>query len=116
MLLFNFNKLNLVFTLRLNNNSDGAFPSERRKKEILMVICVHNVTNKILSQDSNYIVDMVMLQKIGNSSSRNLNEVIKAVLNFFFYNNILHAPKAPKAPKAQRRNQAKVQNATSEQK
>ena len=113
MLLFNFNKLNLVFTLRLNNNSDGAFPSERRKKEILMVICVHNVTNKILSQDSNYIVDMVMLQKIGNSSSSNLNEVIKAVLNFFFYNNILHAPKAPKA---QRRNQAKVQNATSEQK
>ena len=81
-----------------------------------MVICVHNVTNKILSQDSNYIVDMVMLQKIGNSSSSNLNEVIKAVLNFFFYNNILHAPKAPKAPKAQRRNQAKVQNATSEQK
>ena len=49
-----------------------------------MVICVHNVTNKILSQDSNYIVDMVMLQKIGNSSSSNLNEVIKAVLNFFF--------------------------------
>ena len=85
MLLFNFNKLNLVFTLRLNNNSDGAFPSERRKKEILMVICVHNVTNKILSQDSNYIVDMVMLQKIGNSSSSNLNEVIKAVLNFFFF-------------------------------
>ena len=78
-----------------------------------MVICVHNVTNKILSQDSNYIVDMVMLQKIGNSSSSNLNEVIKAVLNFFFYNNILHAPKAQKA---QRRNQAKVQNATSEQK
>ena len=56
---------------------------------------------------------MVMLQKIGNSSSSNLNEVIKAVLNFFFYNNILHAPKAPKA---QRRNQAKVQNATSKQK
>ena len=50
-----------------------------------------------------------MLQKIGNSSSSNLNEVIKAVLNFFFYNNILHAPKAPKAPKAQRRNQVKAQ-------
>ena len=113
MLLFNFNKLYLVFTLRLNNNSDGAFPSERRKKEILMVICVHNVTNKILSQDSNYIVDMVMLQKIGNCSSSNLNEVIKAVLNHFFYKNILHVPKAPKA---QRRNQAKAQNASSEQK
>ena len=51
------------------------------------------------------------------------NEVIRTVLNtlfifFFFYQKILHAPKAPKAlkaPKAQRRNQAKAQNATSEQ-
>ena len=48
-------------------------------------------------------------------SSSNINEVIRAVLNplFFFYEKILHAPKAPKA---QRRNQAKAQNATSEQK
>ena len=47
--------------------------------------------------------------------SSNVNEVIRAVLNsfFFFYEKILHAPKAPKA---QRRNQAKAQNATSEQK
>ena len=51
------------------------------------------------------------------------NEVIRTVLNtlfiiFFFYQKILHAPKAPKAikaPKAQRRNQAKAQNATIEQ-
>ena len=60
-------------------------------------------------------------------SSSNVNEVIRAVLNsllfFFFYEKILHAPKAPKAPentkkhqKAQRRNQAKAQNAISEQK
>ena len=101
MLLLNFNKLNLVFTLRLNNNSDGAFPSERRKKEILMVICVHNVTNKILSQDSNYIVDMVMLQKIGNSSSSNLNEVIKAVLNFFFLQKHFARTKSTKSTKTQ---------------
>ena len=53
--------------------------------------------------------------------SSNVNEVIRAVLNsllFFFYEKILHAPKAPKAlnaPKAQRRNQAKAQNARSEQ-
>ena len=53
----------------------------------------------------------------GNSS--NVNEVIRVVLNslfYFSYKKILHAPKAPKAPKAQRRNQAKAQNATSEQK
>ena len=54
--------------------------------------------------------------------SSNVNEVIRAILNplfhffFFFYKKILHAPKAPKAPKAQRRNQAKAQNATSEEK
>ena len=53
----------------------------------------------------------------GNSS--NVNEVIRVVLNslfYFSYKKILHAPKAPKAPKAQRHNQAKAQNATSEQK
>ena len=50
--------------------------------------------------------------------SSNINEVIRAVINplFFFYKNILHAQKAPKAQKAQKRNQAKLQNATSEQK
>ena len=65
-----------------------------------MVICVHNVTNKILSQDSNYIVDMVMLQKIGNSSSSNLNEVIKAVLNFFLQQHFART-KSTKSTKAQ---------------
>ena len=49
-----------------------------------------------------------------NCFSSNVNEVIRAVLNFFFffYEKISHTPnaqKAPKAPKAQRRNQAKVQ-------
>ena len=44
-------------------------------------------------------------------SSSNVNEVIRAVVNFFFffYKKILHAQKAQKAPKAQRRNQAKAQ-------
>ena len=32
--------------------------------------------------------------------SSNINEVIKAVLNSFFYEKISHARKAPKAPKA----------------
>ena len=32
--------------------------------------------------------------------SSNINEVIRAVLNFFFYEKILHAQKAQKAPKS----------------
>ena len=55
-----------------------------------------------------------------NSFSRsNINEIIRAVLNslfLFFYEKILHIPKAPKAQKAQKRNQTKAQTATSEQK
>ena len=52
-------------------------------------------------------------------STKNRNKELETVLNslfFFFYKKILHAPKPPKSPKAQRRNQGKVQNATSEQK
>ena len=50
------------------------------------------------------------------NASSNINEVIRAVLNFllFFYEKILHAhktQKTPKAPKAQKSNQAKAQNA-----
>ena len=33
-----------------------------------VIIYVHDVTNKILSRDSNYIVDVVMWPKFGNSS------------------------------------------------
>ena len=53
--------------------------------------------------------------------SSNLNEVIRAVLNFFFlrkdfartkkHKKHQKAPKTPKAPKAQKRNQAKAQKA-----
>ena len=32
-----------------------------------VIIPVHNVTNKILSRDSNYIVDVVMWPKFGNT-------------------------------------------------
>ena len=47
--------------------------------------------------------------------SSNINEVIRAVLNhlLIFYEKISHVPKAQKAQKTQKRNQAKVQNATS---
>ena len=33
-----------------------------------LIISVDDVTNKILSRDSNYIVDVVMWPKFGNSS------------------------------------------------
>ena len=33
-----------------------------------VIISVHDVTNKILSRDSNYIVDVVMWPKFGNFS------------------------------------------------
>ena len=51
------------------------------------------------------------MNSIPEKFSSNVNEIIRVVLNslFFFYEKILHAPKAPKAPKAQRRNQAKAQ-------
>ena len=34
-----------------------------------VIISVHDVNNKILSRDSNYIVDMVMWPKFDNSSN-----------------------------------------------
>ena len=33
-----------------------------------VIISVHDVTSKILSRDSNYIIDVVMWPKFGNSS------------------------------------------------
>ena len=37
-------------------------------KDYDVIIYVHDVTNKVLSRDSNYIVDAVMWPKLGNSS------------------------------------------------
>ena len=37
------------------------------KKSYGVIISVHDVTNKILSCDSNYSVDMVMWSRFGNS-------------------------------------------------
>ena len=45
-----------------------------------VIIRADDVTNKILSQDSNYIVDVFMLPKFGNSSI-SMREVIKHNLN-----------------------------------
>ena len=38
------------------------------KKDFDVITSVYDVTNKVLSRDSNYIVDVVMWPKFGNSS------------------------------------------------
>ena len=43
------------------------------------IISAHDVTNIILSRKSNYIVDVVMWSKFGNSSS-SMREVIKTLI------------------------------------
>ena len=45
------------------------------KKDNGVIIFVHDVINKILFRDSNYIVDAVMWPKFGNSST-SIREII----------------------------------------
>ena len=45
-----------------------------------VIISVHDVTNKILSRDSNYIVDVVMWPKFGNSSIFMKEVIIMSIL------------------------------------
>ena len=45
-----------------------------------VIISVHDVTNKILSRDSNYIIDVVMWPKFGNSSICIREVIITSIL------------------------------------
>ena len=45
-----------------------------------VIIFVYDVTNKILSLDSNYIVDAVMWPKFGNSSISTTEVIITSIL------------------------------------
>ena len=45
-----------------------------------IIISVHDVTNKILSRDPNYIVDVVMWPKFGNSSISIREDIITSIL------------------------------------
>ena len=45
-----------------------------------VIISVHDVTNKILSRDSNYIVDVVMWPKFGNSRIPMREVIITSIL------------------------------------
>ena len=49
-------------------------------KDDNVIISVHDVTNKILSCDSNYIVDMAMWPKFGNSRIFRRKVIIISVL------------------------------------
>ena len=57
------------------------------KKACNVMIFVHNVTNKILSRASNYILDVVMWQKFGNSSISMRDIMITSILTVFDQNN-----------------------------
>ena len=45
-----------------------------------VIIPVYDVTSKIVSRDSNYIVDMVMWPKFGNSSISMREVIITSIL------------------------------------
>ena len=45
-----------------------------------VIIFVHDVTNKILSGDSNYIIYVVMWRKFGNSSISTRTVIITSIL------------------------------------
>ena len=45
-----------------------------------VIISVHDVTNKIISRDSSYIVDVVMWPKFGNSSIIMREVIIASIL------------------------------------
>ena len=51
-----------------------------RNKGFDVIISVHGVTNKILSRDLNYIFDVVMWPKFGNSSVSLREVIITAIL------------------------------------
>ena len=48
-----------------------------------VIISVHDVTNKILSRDSNYIIDVVMWPKFGNCSFSMRKVITASILQGF---------------------------------
>ena len=50
------------------------------KKSYDVIICVDDVTNEILSRDLNYIVDLVMWPKFGNTSISMREMIITSIL------------------------------------
>ena len=53
-------------------------------KDYYVIISVHDVTNKTLSHDSHYIVDVLMWPKFGNSSISMREVITTSILQGFF--------------------------------
>ena len=45
-----------------------------------VIISVHDVTSKVLLRDSNYVVDVIMWPKVGNSSISRREVIITSIL------------------------------------
>ena len=54
-----------------------------------VIIPVDNVTNKVLSRDSNHIVDVFMWPKFGNSSISMREVITTSILSGFFWGVVL---------------------------
>ena len=61
-------------------------------KDYDFIICVHDVTNKILSGDSNYIVDVVIWPKFANSVREVITPSTLYVCKIFQKINISYPP------------------------
>ena len=49
-------------------------------KSYYILVSVHDVTNKILLRDSNYIVNVVIWSKFGDSGTSNKEVIIMSIL------------------------------------
>ena len=49
-------------------------------KDYDVIISVHNITNKMLSRDSNYVADLAMWPKLSNSSTSMEEFIITSIL------------------------------------
>ena len=56
---------------------------KKRYSEMKVITSAHGVTNNISSCDSNYIVDVVMWLKFGNSSISMREVIITSILKWF---------------------------------
>ena len=56
-------------------------------KSYYVLVSVHVVTNKILLRDSNYLVDVVMWPKFGNSGTSIKEAIIVSILSGLFQKN-----------------------------
>ena len=65
-----------------------------RKKAYDVILSAHDLTNKILSRDSNYNINIVMWPKFGNSSISVIEVIITSVFegkSWFKFNNLVLA-------------------------